>query len=251
MKLAATSLSADRGANYSRGYSYTLDVRTSPRPLRIHILQYDLRDLQNKICVSIGVDPDGGGSIEATLTDPIVLAAQENIVAGINANPWAYLDPPTNLYADIRGIAVSNGTYRSFASTGAPAFYITSENKGQIIETVTNPVTQNGVAGFSMILKNFVNTQSAGTLNPRSLIGYDETNNKITMVVVDGRQTGFSEGMSTQECADLMKQLGCKDALSLDGGGSSVMVIQGTIVNSPSDGTPRPIPVLIGVKSSN
>ncbi len=56
--------------------------------------------------------------------------------------------------------------------------------------------------------------------------------------------------MSERELAELMKELGCVDSLNLDGGGSTVMIEDEKILNSPSEATgPRPVPVMIGVRS--
>jgi exopolysaccharide biosynthesis protein len=61
-------------------------------------------------------------------------------------------------------------------------------------------------------------------------------------VVVDGRQPNHSVGMSLPELTDLARSLGLVDALNLDGGGSSTMVVKGEVVNRPSDPTgPRPV----------
>lgn len=75
--------------------------------------------------------------------------------------------------------------------------------------------------------------------HPRTAIGFNDDN--YFLVVVDGRQKGLSVGMSLPELADLMKQLGCNQALNLDGGGSSTIWLDGHIMNSPSDGWPRRI----------
>jgi exopolysaccharide biosynthesis protein len=46
-----------------------------------------------------------------------------------------------------------------------------------------------------------------------------------------------------------MKELGCTDALNLDGGGSSILLYDGRILNHPSDIIgPRPVPVMFGVQ---
>lgn len=68
--------------------------------------------------------------------------------------------------------------------------------------------------------------------NPRTVIGMVEPLHYY-FVVADGR-TGKSHGLSLYECADLMKRLGCTKAFNLDGGGSSVMVFQGKVVNFPT-----------------
>ncbi|MEU4573436.1 phosphodiester glycosidase family protein [Nonomuraea sp. ATR24] len=70
--------------------------------------------------------------------------------------------------------------------------------------------------------------------NPRSMIGMDDRG-RLMLVVVDGRQEGYSEGLGIAQTAELMKLLGAREAMNLDGGGSSVMVTPGGIVNRPSD----------------
>ncbi|MEH0154183.1 phosphodiester glycosidase family protein [Limibacter armeniacum] len=69
---------------------------------------------------------------------------------------------------------------------------------------------------------------------PRTAIGYT-ADGHLVMLVVDGRQQGKSEGVTLAQLALLMKELGCKDAMNLDGGGSSAMVVKGKLVNTPSD----------------
>jgi hypothetical protein len=61
------------------------------------------------------------------------------------------------------------------------------------------------------------------------------------MVVVDGRQSGYSVGMTTWEMALTMRRLGAVQAMQLDGGGSSTLAFDGAVLNSPSDGRERPI----------
>lgn len=71
--------------------------------------------------------------------------------------------------------------------------------------------------------------------HPRTAVGLDLEAQRLWLVVVDGRQEGWSAGMSLPELADFMEALGARDALNLDGGGSSVMVIGGRRVSRPSD----------------
>jgi exopolysaccharide biosynthesis protein len=60
---------------------------------------------------------------------------------------------------------------------------------------------------------------------------------RLLLVTVDGRQPGVSEGVTLQEGARLMQSLGAVDAMNLDGGGSTAMVVVGLLVNHPSDST--------------
>ena len=69
--------------------------------------------------------------------------------------------------------------------------------------------------------------------HPRSAIGYKDKNTLLLMVV-DGRQRA-SAGVTLNELAEMMLGIGAKEALNLDGGGSSAMVAAGEVVNVPSD----------------
>lgn len=70
-----------------------------------------------------------------------------------------------------------------------------------------------------------------GGKNPRSAIGYTKDGNLI-MAAVDGRE-GSSVGMTLMQLAYFMKSIGCVNAMNLDGGGSTVMYVDGAVVNSP------------------
>jgi len=65
---------------------------------------------------------------------------------------------------------------------------------------------------------------------------------QILLVTVDGRQPGESIGMSLTMLADLLLEFGAEEAINLDGGGSTTMVIKNKLVNKPSDATgERPV----------
>ncbi|MFF7681794.1 phosphodiester glycosidase family protein [Microbacterium sp. NPDC007973] len=73
---------------------------------------------------------------------------------------------------------------------------------------------------------------------PRTAVGVIDDNH-LVFVVVDGRQEGYSEGVTLPELADIMLSLGATTAYNLDGGGSSTMYFNGRVVNSPSNGGER------------
>jgi hypothetical protein len=74
----------------------------------------------------------------------------------------------------------------------------------------------------------------AHTRHPRTLIG-TQVDGTIWLVTVDGRQPKLSAGMSLFELRSLVQRLRLRNALNLDGGGSTTMWVAGKIVNSPSD----------------
>jgi len=84
----------------------------------------------------------------------------------------------------------------------------------------------------------------AKTRHPRTAVGIAERGARLLLVVIDGRQPGFSDGMTLRETAALMLALGAPDAINLDGGGSSALVYaepsqRGVwrVANRPSDPT--------------
>ena len=77
--------------------------------------------------------------------------------------------------------------------------------------------------------------------HPRTAIAKLKTG-QILLVTVDGRQPGESIGMSLTMLADLLIEFGAAEAINLDGGGSTTMVIRNKLVNKPSDATgERPV----------
>lgn len=74
-----------------------------------------------------------------------------------------------------------------------------------------------------------------GGVNPRTMIGYFEPGH-YCFVTVDGRQEGYSSGMTLVELAQLAEDLGCEIAYNLDGGKTSTMTFGEGIVNQPVSG---------------
>jgi Phosphodiester glycosidase len=70
--------------------------------------------------------------------------------------------------------------------------------------------------------------------HPRTLAGV-KTDGTLLLVTVDGRRPGWSAGVTLPEAARVMRSLGARNALNLDGGGSSGMVVRGELVSRPSD----------------
>jgi exopolysaccharide biosynthesis protein len=79
------------------------------------------------------------------------------------------------------------------------------------------------------ITENFSTTR-----HPRTAIA-KLRDGKVLLVAVDGRQPNHSVGMSLNELADLLLEFGVIEAINLDGGGSTTMVVENKVVNKPSD----------------
>lgn len=242
--------------------------RKQPEPLAIHVLRLDLQCPTLELIAMPAADPDGAGPAQATLTDPRELAAQFSALAAVNANPFGGF-PDAEGKANsrwrigqavkIEGVAVHAGAVRSGPSTaagnnlcfwldaaGTPHFGPWPGDAKDVREAVN--------AWWGHLLNGGkVLPQPGGDRHPRTAVGVDATGRWLYLVVVDGRQPRYSVGMTTHELATLMAQLGCDRAINLDGGGSSSILAADAegklvIVNRPSGGAPRPIPLMLGVR---
>ena len=89
------------------------------------------------------------------------------------------------------------------------------------------------VAAESPVLEGTI-SRNAEARHPRTAVGFSRDSTTLFLVTVDGRQEK-SVGMTLVELARLMLKLGAWDAMNFDGGGSTAMVIDGAVVNVPSD----------------
>jgi hypothetical protein len=112
------------------------------------------------------------------------------------------------------------------------------------ISTETSPsIAGAGVAlGGGPVLLRGGKVQSAysnkaSERHPRSALGWNDQH--FFFVQVDGRQHGFSVGMTLPELANYMARQGCQEAMNLDGGGSAEMWVEGRVVNRPCFGHER------------
>jgi exopolysaccharide biosynthesis protein len=107
-----------------------------------------------------------------------------------------------------------------------------------------NPRIKEAIGGFIQTVKDgkvYVDPsyikekrpQHALQRHPRTAIGFSQDSTKLFLITVDGRQKQ-SVGMTLHELADLMIKLGVSYGLNLDGGGSTTMVVNDSIVNNPS-----------------
>jgi exopolysaccharide biosynthesis protein len=86
--------------------------------------------------------------------------------------------------------------------------------------------------------------------HPRTAMGYTN-DNKLIILMIQGRFPGEAEGVTLHEEAEILLSLGCVEALNLDGGGSSSMLINGHKTIKPSDkGIERPVPGVFLIKKS-
>ena len=236
----------------------------NPRPLKIHFLMIDLTSKDLEVIAIPGDDPDGNGPAESQLTPPVTLFNKFNAVAAVNANAFDSFDKGNKSHpnwhegqpVDIIGMVVSQGKTISRNDVGRVAFWLDKDQKPHIDRIVSGTSAREAVADwFSPLIvhSQIVPAGSDSELNPRTALGFDGSGRWLLLAVVDGRQPGYSEGVTLYELAIIMESRGCTESINLDGGGSSIMLIRDPgimvrTVNRPSDGNPRPVPVMLGIR---
>ncbi len=168
------------------------------------------------------------------------------------------------------GVVISDGIVENNGRSRYPALCIAPNNQISIEPSGICPEqTTQGIAGNVVIINdgtplNARNSRFPGRANafrpePRTAVGLSEDGQTMWLVVVDGRQGNYSQGMTIDELAQFMVDLGVDTAVNLDGGGSSTLVTQNWFgraktLNSPvHNGIPtlqRPVPTHLGVTLS-
>jgi exopolysaccharide biosynthesis protein len=233
-------------------------------PTAIHVLRVDMQDRRMKIETIVAPDPDGPGPAEATLTDPMELARDPNTIAAINANAFRGMIDSTGKrdsnwragqMVDIAGAAAHDGVVRSAGGDETAVNAMFGVDKDNRVYFGQYRPMQEAVNGWSfrLIEKGKVIPKEGGDRHPRTAIGADSTGRWLYLVVVDGRRPDWSIGANPRELADIMLRIGAYNAVNVDGGGSSILIMKDSTgsnrnVNRISGSRTRPVPVVLTVR---
>ena len=248
-------------------------IRLEQRALanqRVWVARVDLSDANLDVRVSRGGDdPDGEGPWQTTLLPLSQIAGREHFELAINGDFFAARQTDdvegansgyvAGKWASALGPAATDGFAWAKSSKARPALLLDAEKHARIslIQEVPADARQ-VIAGSDILLregKRALENTSAFALNrhPRTAVGLADDGKTLVCVVVDGRDAPIALGMSLGELTDLMLDLGCRDALNLDGGGSSEMIARDAqsgilrVLNRPSDGRERAVANVLGV----
>lgn len=252
---------------------YQLEQRADP-PQKIHVVAIDLRDPGVSVHVSRGGnDPDGEGEWQTTLQQPSRIAQREGYEITINGDFFSHFRGKDaegaaalkmfkgGVPAKVTGPAVTDGELWGPASEKRACLLI-GDNGMPAVALVKDPPAdaKQVIAGSHVIVKGGKNVAPpsdkpgfARGPHPRTAAGIADDGKTLVLVVADGRDKEKAVGLSLTELADVMLKHGCVDAVNLDGGGSSVLVIRNpadakqTIVNNPSDGRERAVANVLGI----
>ncbi|MEN0066556.1 MAG: phosphodiester glycosidase family protein [Myxococcota bacterium] len=191
--------------------------------------------------IGFTVTPDNGKTpLETDRQTGLEFLETSGAVVAVNAHffsPWpAASDEP----ADLLGLAVSDGVVVSnFESRFNVAFALAADGRAAVIDgdsKVPFPI-DDAVGAMEVILAEGKNVGTWKERHPRTAIG-KKANGVVVLAVADGRQPDVANGLTTPELADWLLTFGVTDAINLDGGGSTTLVI--------NDGQPRALNVPVG-----
>lgn len=235
------------------GIEYATGTEDTPRLMKAFAIRVSLRNPD----VQMYATPSNGGLAgETTKRTTSAFLDVHNLKAAINANFFGAIG---SIEADPWGLVISSGMIVSPAQAGtfSGQLNVTVEKIASIIRSGSNPSgihTAVGGDGDAWLLTNGVKSNPNPNIDPRSGVGISQDGKFLIMVVVDGRQNGWSNGCNAQEMGQWMLDFGAWNAMVLDGGGSSCLVRDngaGTplVMNRPSDGSPRAVGANLGAIS--
>jgi hypothetical protein len=253
-----------------QGITYTRDVRKSPRPLLIHVARIDL-DAPGIEFLVTPAQPVDGFTFTARTTSDFVTG--EGVQLAINGDfflpwrdhgPWNYY-PHAGEGVNARGLTISRGEVVTEGYSPTPhTLFFAADN--ELWFGGERGAATHAISGHLMLLDagEFVVNDGQDTyitrLHPRSGTALSQDGKTLLLVVVDGRQPHYSEGVTLAEFAAIMLEYGAYDAMNLDGGGSSTMVMGGadgqahqlnSSIHTHIPGRERPIAVHLGVYAEN
>jgi hypothetical protein len=192
-----------------------------------------------------------GGSVETTSQTTAQFLQSTGTQVAINANTFNTCCSTTAPASEtLNGLAISNGQLVSPDSAGTADLLLSATNQASMVAGGTANLSgiSNAIAGFGFVVQNGKNVASAASgantaSDPRMLVGLSQNDQYLYLVAVDSGSSD-GNGVTGSEEANLMLDLGVYNAINLDGGGSTSMVVQGangkpSVLENPFTGSER------------
>ncbi len=194
--------------------------------------------------VKVVVGQDKLGSTETTSS----AVSRTGAILGVNGGGFY---SSGNKLLPLGNTVVDGEFVNGFHPSDGDLFFAGISRNGDLIggkfydeESLARLNPQQGVSFLPVLIKGgqpqAVPKEWETTKQPRTIIG-EYANGDFILIVVDGRQSDWSSGVTLERLQYKLAELGVKEGYNLDGGGSSTMVFKGKVLNRPSDGTQRAV----------
>jgi hypothetical protein len=243
------------------GVTYIREVRSEPRDMVIHVVKINVALGGIQPHVTNPDNPNADKPYNARTTSEYLKSSGVQLaINGGGFEPWYDLgviyaphtgDPVSPLGTTVSG----NFSYTFEESQKRPMLGFGGGRPVEIswVEGSAEYV----VSGIRLLVDDHAVLEGLDSSKtaPRTAVGVSEDGHKLIIVIVDGRQLGYSQGATLHELAQILVDHGAYRAMELDGGGSSTLVIEGdngqpVVLNSPVhqglDGRERPVATHIG-----
>ncbi|GAB4501015.1 MAG: hypothetical protein Fur0035_05560 [Anaerolineales bacterium] len=243
---------------------YYRRVHNAPRPLVAHIVTVDLscKNISTFITPPDRKNREAEFPLNARTTSQF--AREFGVQIAINGDgftpwwsnsPWDYY-PHSGDPVKPNGFAASAQKQYGAENSAIPTLYINRQGTASFGKPQRG--VYNAISGSTWLVRKrqLVKSLAEGEVAPRTAVGLDGPGTRLILIVVDGRQPFYSEGATIAELAELMLFYGGDNAMLLDGGGSSTLVIDWPqkglqVINSPIDlylpGRERPVANHLGI----
>jgi hypothetical protein len=237
----------------------------TPRPLRAWVVELDPAAPGVRFALTEPQRFRGEEArFETRCATTLEFARQRGTVVAINTSAFGPFRAAVGEPMDVVGLAAVRGRVYSEPHDPYGALHIDADGRVRLQGPPLDRANMwHAVPGFCLLLagQRVVVAEeraasSFGGVNPRTAVGVDRAGRRLWLVVVDGRQPGVSEGITLVELACLLEWLGAWDALNLDGGGSTTLVLEQpdathAVLNTPvgrgAPGTLRQVANNLGV----
>ena len=203
----------------------------------VHAFRVDLTDPDIRLLTTPRITDYVAGQKETGGLTGSDFLRTHHLQAAMNAN---FFDPedyylPAGTPMDVYGLAVSEGVVVSpqDGPDHASAILFDTNNQATFFPTNWPPASLDGIytavsGNYPLVVagRNVVNRETAYEANPRTIFGLSQDRHFLYLVGIDGRQPGYSEGANDYESAAWLLLLGAYDGINMDGGGSTVLVIE-------------------------
>lgn len=206
------------------------DITDLQFPLIVHIVKIDLCNPDVSVITSEpALFTNNQGRIRGETTWDFAL--RRNTIVAFNATPFKTRSLLLSVYRTIVGIHITDFIRMSIPNKRYSALLFYTDNTARIIDSQTEEVLsadiRHAVGGFWTILRNgTVVPQKFHRRDSRTAVGIGDNGKTLFVAIVEGENKRKSQGLSFAETAMLMRNLGADDAIQLDGGSSSTLVLQ-------------------------
>jgi hypothetical protein len=233
----------------SPGITYQRIVKNQPRPLMIHVVDIDLEQKGLESLVTPGNATPDGTEIPARVTSAFL--TEFSMQVAVNGSffyefrentPWDYF-PHGGDRVNTVGHSISEGWVYSNPEKDWRVLCLMPKNEVWILaQDSCSGLARQALSGNMLLLEDGKRSPDLDKMEkdkpyPRLAVGLDRSGKHLKLVLVDGKQKFYSEGMTVEEFVPFLQGLGLEQAINLDGGGSVTLAVAGKrgprILNAP------------------